>query len=162
MKTVTTPLRTLATIVAVAGLIVMTIAGTASAQQAGYPSAAGATISGSLTPGGLVTINGTGVAGDAVLVLVDSTTVASGTVGADGTFSMTATISANLAPGSHVLAVQVAGVTVASTAFTVAGETAAPALPVTGGNSLPLLSLSLGFIAVGGLVLIARRKATSA
>ena len=109
-----------------------------------------------------MTINGTGVAGDAVLVLVDSVSVASGAVGADGTFSLTATIPADLAAGSHVLIVQVAGVTAASTAFTVAGESAAGALPVTGGNSLPLLSISLGFIAVGALVLVARRKATTA
>lgn len=162
MKTVTAPLRSLAKTVAVAGLIVMSIAGTAAAQQAEYPPAAGATISGSLVPGGSVTINGTGAAGDTVLVLVDSVSVASGAVGADGTFSLTATIPADLSPGSHVLIVQVAGFTVASTAFTVAGETAAPALPVTGGNSLPLLSISLGLIAVGALVLVVRRKAATA
>lgn len=161
MKTVATRLRTLARVFSVAGLIVLSVAGTASA-QAEYPSTAGATISGSLVPGGSATINGTGVAGDAVLVLVDSATVATGSVGADGTFSLTASIPGNLAPGSHVLAVQVAGVTVASTTFSVAGQTAAPTLPVTGGASLPLLSLSLGLIAVGALILVARQKATTA
>ena len=161
MKTVATPLRSLARLFSVAGLLVLSLAGIASA-QATYPSTAGATISGSLVPGGSVTINGTGVAGDAVLVLVDSTTMATGAVGADGTFSMTASIPGNLAPGSHVLAVQVAGVTVASTTFSVAGQTAAPTLPVTGSETLPLLSFSLGLIAVGALVLVARQKATTA
>ncbi len=162
VKTVTTPLRSLAKIVAVAGLIVMSIAGTAAAQP--YPSTAGATTSGSLVPGGTVTINGTGDPGDSVVVTVysDPVIVASGAVGADGTFSLTATIPSDLAPGSHELVVEVGGVVVSSTTFIVAGEVAAGSLPVTGGNSLPLLSLSLGLIAVGALVLVARRKITTA
>ena len=163
MNTVTIPLRSLAKIVAVAGLIVMSIAGTASAQQT-YPAAEGVTTSGSLVLGGTVTVTGTGNPGDEVLVLVysDPVIVASGAVGADGTFSLTATIPSDLAPGSHEFVVQVGGVVVSSTTFIVAGEVAAGSLPVTGGNSLPLVSLSLGLIAIGALVLVARRKITTA
>ena len=163
MKTVTTPLRSLVRIVAVAGLIVLSIGGTASAQET-YPPAEAATTSGSFVPGGTVTVTGTGNPGDEVLVMVysDPVIVASGAVGADGTFSLAATIPSDLAPGSHEFVVQVGGVVVSSTTFMVAGEAAAGSLPVTGGSSLPLLSISLGLIAVGALALVVRRKAATA
>lgn len=125
--------------------------------------------SGTLAPGGTVTLTGSGFTpGAAVSIYVYSTpTLLSKTVSdATGSIAVAVTIPADLAPGSHTLqAIGPApggGSTDLTTSFTVPGSGASGGggLPVTGFPAFTVLGVAVLAVLIGGtLVLMSRRRA---
>jgi len=109
-------------------------------------------------PGQVVTVSGTGAAmsGD-VTASIGSTEVGSGTADTAGEFSFSATIPAS-ASGTQTLSVDCGGGSVDSVTLTVAAATTGSGnLPATGSNSLPLATVGLAALAIGGVVLVGAR-----
>ena len=136
----------------------------AAGAQDDYTSAPTATIEGTIGPGETITVTGTGNPGDLVILGIGTESFGEGIVGEDGTFTITATIPADLAPGSFEVTVQVGGIQVVSTGFVVPQTTPTTtansgSLPKTGSdNTLGMTQVGVALLAGGALLLLARRR----
>jgi LPXTG-motif cell wall-anchored protein len=116
------------------------------------------------SPGQTITFSGTGAGPfESVTAKLLGSVIGSGQADANGAFEFSATIPADLAPGTYTVSVScgptggVIGVTI------VVGAVApAPPLPTTGSDdTLPLLRLGIALIAGGAIILAAVRRRTS-
>lgn len=112
-------------------------------------------------PGQSITVSGTGcVPGEQVNFLFDGQPAGGTTADADGNFSGSVTVPSDAAPGTHTITAQ-CGAQVMGFEITVNPPAVAAApIPRTGSSStIPLASIALALLAVGGLfVLFARRR----
>jgi 5'-nucleotidase len=117
-------------------------------------------------PGGTVQVVGQNANPNEVLVFkIGSITIGTATADADGNFTATLTIPADLAPGTYSVDVN-CGNSVSSQTLNVAAananngnaENAAGNLPTTGSNTLLYLRWALALIALGGLIVLASRR----
>lgn len=124
--------------------------------------------SGTLTPGGTVTLAGGGFApGAAVSIYVYSTPtlLARTAANATGSITVTVTIPADLPPGSHTLQATGpaagGGTTDLTTAFTVTAIATSPGkLPMTGFPTFTVLGIAAIVILLGGAFLYISRRRT--
>lgn len=166
--------RKLQTLVLGAIVAMTALGGTASAQYGGGLGSGSTTVG----PGGTISLNGEGYAGDALISFtMFSTPVDLGTTKANGqgAFSATVKIPADTEPGTHRIEASGegagGGTLVLSTTITVTGASggsgdataagaSAPggALAATGLDVILLGSIALGLIGVGVALVVARRR----
>src|SRR5262245_21192435 len=149
-------------LIALGGLAVLAMAAPAAAQQ--YPPAVNSLTCSDTTPtpGQTITFEGRTFAPDStVTVTLDSAPLGSATANADGVIALQATIPADTslgdhtfvatrpAPNGHTLTLSLVCRVVPAES---AGTTGGP-LPNTGSNNtLPLVQIGLGLLAVGGVI----------
>lgn len=122
------------------------------------------TVTGDLVAGGTVTVRGTGFATDlrGVRVELRSTPVLLGVVSTDatGAFTLTATVPASVAAGTHTVVVLVDGVAVGSSTVTIAGAPGTGQLAFTGAEGLgeSAIAALVALLVGAGLVVVRRRR----
>jgi hypothetical protein len=120
-----------------------------------------------VTPGGTVQVVGQNANPNEVLVFTigDPITIGTTTADANGNFTATLTIPADLAPGTYSVDVN-CGNSVSSQTLNVSAANANNGnaanaegnLPTTGSNTLLYLRWALALIALGGLIVLATRR----
>ena len=143
--------------------VLLSFAGAAAAQE----TSGGASVGGSdLTPepGQTITVSGTGCpAGEPVNFFFDGDPAGSTTADQNGNFSGEVTVPSDAAPGTHTITAscgaQVLGFQIEVSR---AAIVAAPVARTGSSSTIPLTSIALALLAVGGLlVLFARRRRVS-
>ena len=115
-------------------------------------------------PGQTITVSGTGCApGSNVNFLFDGQPNGGTTADGTGNFSGSLTVPSDASSGTHTVTAQCGAQVLAFEITVNPAVVAAPAIPRTGSSStIPLTSVALALLAVGGLfVLFARRRRVS-
>ena len=153
-------------VLAIAAMLVLVPATAAFAQY--NPGQPGFIITPSTTtPGSQVSFVGEGCpANSTVTFTSDGVTLGTGTAGADGKFAVPGSVPASFASGQYTVTAVCGSVTMTNTLTVVAttsttiltGTTTTGSLPTTGANSMLLVRIGLGLVALGGLTVLATRR----
>ncbi len=132
-------------------------AATASAQSYGTTSVSGSDTT--PAPGQTITVSGTGCPPNSqVNFLFDGSPAGGTTSGADGSYSGEVTVPSDASSGTHQITVE-CGAVVMGLEITVSPAASGAAIPRTGSSStIPMTSVGLGLLAVGGLFVVAARR----
>ncbi len=154
-------------VLAIAALLLLVPATAAYAQY--NPGQPGFIITPSTTTAGAqVSFVGEGCPANSTVTFTNNgVTIATGTAGADGKFAVPATVPSSWAPGAYTITAT-CGTVVMSNVLTVVAETSgvipgtsgttSGSLPTTGANSMRLVQVAFGLLAVGGLIVLATRR----
>jgi LPXTG-motif cell wall-anchored protein len=140
----------------------LSFASPVSAQTSGNTSVGGSDTT--PTPGQTITVTGSGCpANSPVNFFFDDQAAGSTTADGNGDFSGQATVPSNASSGTHTVTAQCGAVVMGFQVEVSPAGTAAAAIPRTGSSTtIPLASIALALLAVGGLfVLFARRRRVS-
>ena len=156
--------KTMAGMLALFGAFALLVAFVPSASAQEYPPPGNVVVDTPPTPGGTINVSGNCTPGDTVDVAANGVSIGSTTCGADGTFALAVTVPADT-PNGALLTVVAGGVQISASSIGsggggsgAGGGSGGGGLPNTGSNTIPMVQIALGLVAVGGLFLVISRK----